>query len=178
MGFLRKRYFEEQYPILTGWLKDHPFLLTCFKILYYGLPIIMIIIYVGFVVHTFRSKGKKTLKRTVLVPAVAFVLVSLFRKLYNKKRPYEKYDYDPLINKGKAGRSMPSRHTFSAGLITVTVGYYYPLLAPFLWMITGLIALTRLVAGVHYVRDVAVSVGLAALMGLALKIPVFNRGKD
>lgn len=178
MGLFKRRYFEEKYPILTGWLRNHQFLLTCFKLLYYGLPIIMIVIYVGFVIHTFRTKGKRTLKKTVFIPAAAFVLVSLFRRAYNKKRPYENYDYEPLIDKSKAGRSMPSRHTFSAGIIAVTVGHFYPLLAPFMWTLTGLIAITRLVAGVHYIRDVAVALGLAALLGLALKIPVFNRGGE
>ncbi len=177
MSLLRKRYFEEKYPILTGWLRGHPFLLTCFKILYYGLPVLMMVLYVTFVIHTARSKGIKTLKKTLLVPAAAFILVSLFRKIYNKKRPYERYDFEPLIDKSKKGRSMPSRHTFSAGIITVTIGHFYPLLAPFLWMITGMIALTRLIAGVHYVRDVAVAAGLAMLVGVALKIPVFNKGK-
>ncbi len=171
----KKYYFEERYPVLTGVLRKQPFLLTCFKILYYGLPIIMMFIYVAFVIHTARTKGKKTLKKTLIFPAVAFLLVSIFRKVFNKKRPYETYNYEPIINKEKKGRSMPSRHTFSAGIITVTVGRYYPILVPFLWIFTGLIGLTRIVAGVHYLRDVLAAIGLAIAAGLTLKLPFLNK---
>ena len=70
---------------------------------------------------------------------------------------------------------MPSRHTFSAGIITVTVGRYYPILVPFLWVLTGLIGLTRIVAGVHYLRDVLAAIGLAIAAGLTLKLPFLNK---
>ena len=47
------------------------------------------------------------------IPGISFVAVSIFRKCYNAKRPYEIYDFKPLIPKDTIGKSFPSRHVFS-----------------------------------------------------------------
>ena len=56
----------------------------------------------------------------VMVPAVSFVIVTLFRKMYNAKRPYEVYDFEPVIQKNTLGKSFPSRHVFSIFIIAMT----------------------------------------------------------
>ena len=56
----------------------------------------------------------------VVVPAVSFVLVSLFRKFYSAPRPYEILDIQPLIKKNTKGKSFPSRHVFSVFMIGMT----------------------------------------------------------
>ena len=57
--------------------------------------------------------------RVLLVPAVTFVLVSLFRKKFNAPRPYEKWQVKPLIPKDTKGNSFPSRHVFSIYIIAI-----------------------------------------------------------
>lgn len=172
MSLKEKFFFEEKYPVMAQWLKKHKGLYVCFKLLYYGLPILMVLIYLAYVVHRFRAYGKRTLIRTVAVPGAAFMFVSLFRRFYNKERPYERFDYEPLIGRKKGGRSMPSRHAFSAGIISATIAADYPIVAPFLWILTGLIALTRLLAGVHHLKDIIAGILLAVVTHIALAVPV------
>ena len=64
---------------------------------------------------TLRSAGSRRLGA-----GVAFAAVTLFRKAVNAPRPYETLGIDPLIEKDTAGRSFPSRHTFSLFMIAAT----------------------------------------------------------
>ena len=61
--------------------------------------------------------------RVLLVPAVTFVLVSLFRRKFNAPRPYEKWPVKPLIPKDTKGNSFPSRHVFSIYIIAMAAWY-------------------------------------------------------
>ena len=107
----------------------------------------------------------KRLLPAVLVPAIFFMLVSLFRNLVNRKRPYETFDIDPLIVKDSSGKSMPSRHVFSMTIIAMV----------FLWIHTGLgvlfltfaflLAIVRVLGGVHYVSDVLAGLVIGILSG-------------
>lgn len=49
-------------------------------------------------------KRDTLLPQAVLVPAVSFVVVTLFRKIVNEPRPYEKYDLPPVIDKDTGGK--------------------------------------------------------------------------
>lgn len=69
--------------------------------------------------------------RVLLVPAVTFVLVSLFRKKFNAPRPYENWQVKPLIPKDTKGNSFPSRHVFSIYIIAMAAWY--------VWMPLGVI---------------------------------------
>ena len=94
--------------------------------------------------------------RGLLVPGVAFVVLSVVRDRINAPRPYEVLDIQPLIHKETKGHSMPSRHVFCMFLIAVTFLWAF---APLGWVLLGfgvLLALTRVVAGVHFPRDVLV----------------------
>ena len=174
MDRFEKFFFEKRYPLLTQLIKKNTFLLTLFKMLYYGLPIMIAAAYIVYVIHRFRAYGKRTLLKTVGVPAAAYIGLSVFRRLVNFKRPYEKFDYMPILGNYKKGKSMPSRHTFSAGIIGAVMSSDYPMLAPFTWIAVAMVALTRLLAGVHHIRDLAVSVGLSLAVSFMLKIPVKN----
>ena len=171
MERFEKYFFEKRYPLLTELLRKHKFLLAVFKLLYYGLPIIMAAGYIVYVVHRYRAYGKRTLLKTVGVPAAAYIGISVFRRVFNFRRPYEKFDFEPALGAHKKGKSMPSRHTFSAGVISAVIASDYPILAPFLWIITVMVSLTRLLAGVHHIRDIGVSFALSVLVSIMLKIP-------
>ena len=54
---------------------------------------------------------------TAVTAGVSFVVVSVFRYLYNKPRPYEVYNEKPLINKTTKGKSFPSTGSLPAGNI-------------------------------------------------------------
>jgi undecaprenyl-diphosphatase len=85
-------------------------------------------------------------------------------------------DADPLIHLTVPPLdrfSFPSGHTLHAVSFSIIVGYYYPALEWGLWPFTILVALSRLVLGLHYLSDVLVGASLGAGMA-ALTIAVAN----
>lgn len=90
----------------------------------------------------------------LFVPAFFFLAMSRIRKLINSPRPYEVFDIIPLIPRDGTGQSFPSRHVFSIFLIgTLWMDYFLP--AGILLFILGmLIAFIRVIAGVHFPKDV------------------------
>lgn len=103
------------------------------------------------------------LERLVLVPAVSFLALSLFRRGLNRPRPYEALDIVPLIPRDKKGESFPSRHVFSVFVIAMTWGWVCPPVGWLLCVVGVLLAITRVVAGIHFPRDVLAG----ALLGVA-----------
>lgn len=63
--------------------------------------------------------------------------------------------------------SFPSGHTLHAVAFTLVAVAYYPALAWLLLPFTGLVALSRLVLGLHYPSDVLAGAALGALVALA-----------
>ena len=102
------------------------------------------------------------LLRAVLVPGLSFAGLTLLRRAFNMPRPYEVLDIDPLIKKDTCGKSFPSRHTFSCFIIAFTwLECCLPVGA--LLLATGvLLAVTRVLGGVHFPRDVIAAALLAA----------------
>lgn len=107
------------------------------------------------------------LVRAVLVPGVSFVLVSVFRRLCNAKRPYELLDIRPLIHKDKKGQSFPSRHVFSMFVIAMTFLWIVPPLGVLLLVMGTLLAACRVIGGVHWTRDVVCGAAVGILSGFA-----------
>ncbi len=104
----------------------------------------------------------------VSVPAASFLLVSIFRSLYNAKRPYEVYGFTPLIPKDTVGKSFPSRHVFSDFVIGAAVFFYEPAMAAYLFAAGTLLAVIRVVTGVHFPRDVLAGAFFGAVCGLSV----------
>ena len=67
--------------------------------------------------------------------------------------------------KEKQGESFPSRHVLSAAVITAVFFYAAPPLGPVLAVITLLIALVRVIGGVHFVKDVTAGALLGGALG-------------
>lgn len=109
-------------------------------------------------------KGDGYFIRSVLTCGISFVLVSILRSRLNAKRPYEVYGIAAAMKKDKKGCSMPSRHVFSASIISVSIFFVCPLLSLVCAVLSVIIALLRVVLGVHFIRDVAAG----ALIGVGL----------
>lgn len=102
----------------------------------------------------------------ILVPAVSFLVVSLFRKIYSAPRPYETLDIIPLLKKMTKGKSFPSRHVFSIFMIAMTF-LDWNMWFGIMFLILGvLMAYIRVVGGVHFPKDVAAGALLGILCGL------------
>lgn len=101
----------------------------------------------------------------ILVPAVSFVAVSVFRSVYNAKRPYEIYDFKPLIPKDTKGKSFPSRHVFSIFVIGSSVCWFYPLAGGLVCLMGCILAVIRVAAGVHFPKDVIAGAVIGIVCG-------------
>jgi len=75
--------------------------------------------------------------------------------------------------------SMPSNHAMNSGTVVAFLVMLYPALGWLLWPFLGLIGLSRVYLGAHYVTDVLVGVILGALLGAGvgflIKTQVFRR---
>ena len=109
-------------------------------------------------------------------PAVGFALVSLLRILVNRQRPYEVLGIEPLLEKKTKGKSMPSRHLFSAFSIAVVFFYLCPAAGIAGAVLGVLLGLCRVILGVHFPSDVLVGalVGLV-FTALGVYLPPWDR---
>ncbi len=101
----------------------------------------------------------------ILVAGVPFFAVSGVRSLINAPRPYEVYKFYETAPRSKCGKSMPSRHVFSAMLIAV-LSYTLSLpLAIVLAVLAVALGVIRVLLGIHFIRDVAVGCALGLILG-------------
>lgn len=130
------------------------------------------LIYPSVVFFLVFKKDPRVLK-LILVPAISFILLSIFRNILNLPRPYERYDIDPIIKKETKGNSFPSRHVFSAFVIGGSLYKISPFLGLFILFLGIIISIARVLGGVHFFIDVAAG-GLLGLilsyLGWAIKI--------
>ncbi len=97
---------------------------------------------------------KKLPFKETLVPFIGFLILSVFRRLLNAPRPYEKFDIEPLKKKLTKGVSFPSRHTFSAFVIAFCALSRFPLLGSALLILSAALGVCRILSGVHFIKDV------------------------
>lgn len=99
--------------------------------------------------------------------ALGYGAVTVARKLVKSRRPYEVYDFYTVKPREKQGESFPSRHCYSAFVIATLTWLVSPLASAALLLVGCLLALTRVLLGIHFVRDVVCG-GLAGIaMGAA-----------
>ncbi len=96
-------------------------------------------------------------------PIIAFSVCTVIRIFYNRPRPHQKYNITPLYFH-KDGCSFPSRHTTSAMIIAFVMYVVSPLLGTFMILIALLIAISRVIIGVHFISDVIAGTLLAYLI--------------
>lgn len=111
--------------------------------------------------------GNIDIVRAVAVPGISFVILSVFRYLFNAPRPYEVFGMQPVIKKDTKGKSMPSRHVFSIFVIAVTVFYFCPAAGICLGAAGVIMAAARVIGGVHFPADVAVGAAAGIASGIA-----------
>lgn len=104
--------------------------------------------------------------KVLIGPGISFVLLSVFRNCFNAKRPYELYNIEPIINKDSEGKSFPSRHVFSVFIIAMTLSYISIPLGTVLFTIGSIIAIIRVLGGVHFPKDVIVGAITGVLLGI------------
>ena len=126
-----------------------------------------LLVWLTYAAATGAAGAAGMLLRAALVPGISFVLVTVLRKVINAPRPYEVFDVAPVIPKDTRGNSFPSRHAFSIFVIAMTFCACCPLAwaGPVMLAAGVLLAVIRVVSGVHFPRDVVVGALLGMLAG-------------
>ncbi len=131
------------------------------KAIYAGLinaadAIITLAIFLIYVISVIRAffTGSDHLIPMIAVPGISFVMVSVFRRIYDAKRPYEVYGIPAVLKKDSPGKSFPSRHIFSIFIIGVTFLSVYPALGVIVLLLGVIQGIIRVIGGVHFIKDV------------------------
>lgn len=156
----------ERYRKIAAWFYGHIWAYRLLIRLNIFLPALFYVLYpVLLVVLAVRQDGR--LARVLCVPAAAFAACTAVRHLVHAPRPYERVWFEPLMTHHGTGNSFPSRHVTSAAVIAAAYGYVCPSAGAALGAAAACIAVVRVVAGIHFPRDVIAGGALGAAFGLA-----------
>ena len=158
--------YQEWYQNISSRLTSHPPLLFLLRSFNRLMTVTMPLLYLALLVTTYLQLGLgQQVGVYVLIPATGFVILSLFRKKINHPRPYETWDISPLLEKDSSGQSMPSRHVFSATIISMACLHVSLPVGLACLLFSALLGLVRVLGGVHYPKDVLVAWGLGLVWG-------------
>ena len=160
--------YAVRYGRWTQWLRRHPRGCSLLRAVNTGLTFVFYGAYGALLVWVLI--GQQSPLRAaclVVVPAVAFVLVSWYRRHFDAPRPYECCSIEPLVSRDGAGRSFPSRHAFSAFTIATCWFAASAPLAGLLLVAAAALACCRVLGGVHFPRDVVAGAVIGVIAGMA-----------
>ena len=159
--------YQEWYGHMAANIKNKPFLLSLLRTFNRFMTVVMPIVYLTMLVITYLQQGLgKQVLIYVFIPASGFVILSLLRKKINASRPYEEWDIKPLLDRDSPGQSMPSRHVFSATIISMACFHASLSIGIILLVLSALLGLVRVLGGVHFPRDVVVGYICALVWGV------------
>ena len=156
---------KEQYIKITEPMRSDPEKTKRIVSLNQILTGVVFMVYPLYMVMLYLEKDPKLMK-AIFVPAVSFVLVTIFRKMINVPRPYEKFGIPPVIEKDTKGKSFPSRHVFSVFIIAVTIFCSHPGPGILIALIGVAMAVIRVLGGVHEPRDVIAGAVIGLVCGV------------
>ncbi len=155
------------YSDLSSRIKDNNGLVTVLSVLDKAITYITVILYLALLCYAFLSiqeKGATLLYRSLLIPGVSFIFISLFRKVLSSPRPYEVYNFTPALNKDTKGKSFPSRHVFSIYMVAFTYFQVSAAIGVLLLVLGAVLAAIRVLGGVHFIKDVVAGAIMAFLI--------------
>ena len=171
----------ERYQKILHWLEAHPAVKRVVIFLNHWLPAIPFACYPVLIVllnvQWFRLLRiglnraaldfMQVIARAILVPGFVFIGGTLLRSKLDFPRPYEQPGFTPLVEKETKGRSFPSRHALSAAVLAAVWLYFYPVVGGIMIAVTVAICVLRVLAGVHFPRDVLAGAVLGFSLGIA-----------
>lgn len=157
-----EQHYEQRYEQWAAPLRGRPGVVRALNIVNHGIVVVFYAAYALLLGWACVSDPWK-LAPLVGVTAVGFAAVSFFRRRFNAPRPYECCAIAPLIARDGAGKSFPSRHAFSAFAIAASWFAGSAPVAVVLLVAAVVLAVCRVLGGVHFPRDVVVG----ALIGSA-----------
>ena len=159
----------QRYQAIFDWFRARP---AALRALGYAQKISVLGVYLvyGTVLAVTLWQRNGQFWRVLAVPAAVYVLGTLLRATINRPRPYEALNFTPLFPKDTKGQSMPSRHCFSAAAIAAAVWYVLPPLGAVLAVLAVIIAVSRVVTGVHFVSDVLAGLAFGLVFAVAGRV--------
>ena len=149
--------YQEWYDYMDANIKNKPFLLSLLRSFNRFMTVVMPMIYLTLLATTYLQQGLgKQVLIYLFIPASSFVILSFLRKKINAPRPYEEWDIKPLLDRDSPGQSMPSRHVFSATIISMACLHASLSVGVILLVLSAFLGLARVSGGVHYLKDVVV----------------------
>ena len=149
--------YQEWYDHIASKIENKPIFLRLLRTFNRFMTVVMPMIYLTLLAITCLQEGLgKQVLIYVFIPASGFVILSLLRKKINAPRPYEEWDIKPLLDRDSPGQSMPSRHVFSATIISMACLHDSLSVGVILLVLSALLGLVRVSGGVHYPKDVVV----------------------
>lgn len=157
---------REQYLCVMGWIRGKKYGIACVKWSGKVITYLTAFVYAAAILFLGWHRDLRMVP-FLLVPAVSFVLVSVFRAAYGAVRPYEKYGFVPLVPKDTQAKSFPSRHVFSIFVIATVVSDLWFVPGAVLLLLGGILAFLRVAMGVHFPKDVLAGAAAGILCGWA-----------
>ena len=149
--------YQELYEHIAGNIGNKPFLLRLLRTFNRFMTVVMPMIYLTLLATTYLQQGLgKQVLIYVFIPASGFVILSFLRKKINAPRPYEEWDIKPLLDRDSPGQSMPSRHVFSATIISMACLHASLTMGMICLTLSAFLGLVRVLGGVHFPKDVVV----------------------
>ena len=149
--------YQEWYNHIATNIKNKPFLLSLLRTFNRFMTVVMPMIYLTLLATTYLQEGLgKQVLIYVFIPASGFVILSFLRKKINAPRPYEEWAIKPLLDRDSPGQSMPSRHVFSATIISVACMHASLTMGMICLTLSAFLGLVRVLGGVHFPKDVVV----------------------
>lgn len=112
----------------------------------------------------------------VVMGSIGTLIYKFLKNKTTRPRPYQVHQVIVLGERPLDHFSFPSGHTLHAVMVTITLGYIQPLLLILMLPFTILVALSRMVLGLHYPSDVIVGaiIGASVASTIILLAPSFN----
>ena len=102
---------RESCEKITGILRGHPRRIRLVCLFNHTLTGFTFVLYPAFPAAAFLE-GQHFFLRALFVPAVSFAAVTVFRRIFNTPRPYEKFGLPPAIEKIRPGNLFPAVMSF------------------------------------------------------------------
>ena len=161
--------YQEWYDHVASNIENKPFLLSLLRAFNRFMTVVMPMIYLTLLATTYLQEGLgKQVLVYVFIPASGFVILSFLRKKINAPRPYEEWTIKPLLDRDSPGQSMPSRHVFSATIISMACLHASLSVGVILLVLSAFLGLVRVLGGVHYPKDVVVGYICGLVWGVIL----------
>lgn len=126
------------------------------------LILVSIVAYLIWFIRLPKHEKKQAFLFGLITLPLAYILAKIAGHFYFDPRPFVVGNFTPLIPHA-ADNGFPSDHTLLAGALAASVACFNKKFSMYLWIITILIGISRVAAGIHHWRDIAGSIVIVLL---------------